>query len=241
MRLSIPLLFLLTAFGIAPAWSFGFNQDANFILNKVTTRFSAEQYVATKTALVTVGISAGVNDTGLQTIQDEVLKKLNDLSNKGEWHIISFDRSLDPSGLEKVQMQGQARLPSSALSNLRDKAKAMSKPGETFTLDNVEFTPSAQELRDANTALRGDIYQQAKDEVDRLNKIYSDEKYYVYDVNFINNFIAPMAMPMNAMVRMGNMAPESNGNNLAVGGKLTLNATVVLAAIPDQMAKLAAH
>src|ERR1700722_16290344 len=167
MRHLLALLFILTALGITPALAFEINPDSSFILNKVTTRFSAEQYVATRTALVTVGISAGVNDTGLQTIQDEVLKKLNDLSNKGEWHIISFDRSLDQSGLEKVVMQGQARLPSSALSNLRDKAKSMSKPGETFTLDNVEFTPSEQELRDANTTLRGQIYQQAKDEIDR--------------------------------------------------------------------------
>lgn len=242
MRLSaiLPtlLLFFVTS-ATVPVWAFEINGDGSFLLNKVTARFSAEQYVATKTALVTIGINAGVNDAGLQSIQDDILKKLNDLSNKGEWHIISFDRSLDQSGLEKVQMQGQARLPTSALPNLRDKAKAMSKPGETFTLDNVEFTPSEQELRDANTALRGDIYQQAKDEIDRLNKVYPDQKFYVHDVSFINVMMPmPMAMPMNAMVKM---ASNDNGNNLAVGNKLVLNATIVLAAIPDQAAKLAAH
>jgi hypothetical protein len=242
MRHSLALLFTLTALGITPALAFEINPDSSFILNKVTTRFSAEQYVATKTALVTVSINAGVNDAGLQTIQDEVLKKLNDLSNKGEWHIISFDRSLDQSGLEKVVMQGQARLPSSALSNLRDKAKSMSKPGETFTLDNVEFTPSEQELRDANTTLRGQIYQQAKDEIDRLDKAYPDQKFYMHEVSFLNSMVPGPMMPMQAMamVKMGNNNSDA-GNSLAVGNKLIINATVMLAAIPDAAAKLATH
>jgi hypothetical protein len=242
MRHSLILLFLLTALGIAPVWAFEINPDSSFILNKVTARFTAEQYVATKTALVTIGINAGVNDAGLQSLQDEVLKKLNDLSNKGEWHIISFERSQDQSGLEKVQMQGQARLPTSALANLRDKAKAMTKPGETYTLDNVEFTPSAQELKDANITLRGEIYQQAKDEIDRLNKVYPDQKFYVHEVNFMNNILPGPMMPMQAMAmaRMGNNG-EGNGGNLAVGDKLVLNATVVMAAIPDAAAKFVAH
>jgi hypothetical protein len=204
------------------------------LLNRVTFKLSSEQWVTSKTALVTVGISAGVSDAALEKIQDDVLKKLNQLTNKGEWHITSFDRNLDQSGLENIRMQAQARLPSNALPSLRDKTKAMSKPGETYTLDSIQFTPSEDELRDANTALRGNVYQQAKDELDRLNKAYPDQKYYMHDINFLSDYqpVAPMAR--NGMMMAMAMKSGDGGGNLAVGDKLVLSATVVLAAMPDQ-------
>lgn len=183
-----------------------------------------------------------MNETTLQTIQDDILKKLATLSDQGEWHIISFDRSQDQSGLEKVQISAQARLPSTALTVLRDKTKTMSKPGQTFTVDNIDFTPSEDEIRAANIALRGVIYQQAKDEVDRLNKAYPDQKYYVHDINFIEGIImAPgPIMPMNAMAMRSNMQSD-NAPKLSVGNKLSINATVVLASIPDQVLAKLAH
>jgi hypothetical protein len=200
------------------------------LLNRVSLRLNAEQWLMSKTSMVTVGISASVNDAALDKIQDDVIKKLNQLA-KGDWHITTFDRSQDQSGLESVRMQAQARLAGSALPGFRDRAKALSKPGETYTLDNIQFTPSEDEVRDANTALRANIYAQAKDELDRVNKMYPDQKYYIHEVNFISDLV-PVPMPQNVMsmaVRAGN-----GGGNLAVGDKLVLNATVVLASIPDQ-------
>jgi hypothetical protein len=237
MRVVRCLLMVLGMLIMAPVWAYD-GEGAEGLLNKVTLSLTAEQYVATKTALVTIGINAGVNDAALQTIQEDIIKKLDGLSNKGEWHIISFDRSLDQSGLEKVQIEAQARLPSSALPNLRDKAKSMSKPGETYTLDNVEFTPSADELKDANITLRGVIYQQAKDELDRLNKAYPDQKYYVHNIDFLNNantprMMPPMPMPMHMMMATNTNVKE-NTATVAVGDKLVLTAAVVLATAPDQ-------
>jgi hypothetical protein len=216
----------------SPVWADSEGQAG--LLNKVTFKLNAEQWVPSKTALVSVGINAGVSDAALEKIQDDVLKKLNQLTNKGEWHITSFNRNLDQSGLENVQMQAQARLPSSALPNLRDKAKAMSKPGETYTLDNIEFTPSEDELREANTSLRSNIYLQAKDEMDRINKAYPDQKYYMHDINFLSSMMPiPMAENGNRMM-MASAMKVSGGGDLAVGNKLVISATVVVAALPDQ-------
>ncbi|MDR3477697.1 MAG: hypothetical protein P4M14_06670 [Gammaproteobacteria bacterium] len=218
-----------------PAWAMGDLpgiQDA--LLNRVSLRLSAEQYVTTKSALVTVGVNAGVNDTGLEKIQDAVLKKLNGLSGAGEWHITSFDRSQDQSGLEKVVISAQARLPSSALVGLRDKTKSMSKPGETYTLDNVEFTPSEDEIRAANISLRGMVYQQAKDEVDRLNKMYPDQKYYIHNIDFVGNLITPQPiMPMMQMNMSRAAVASASAPGLAVGNKVELSAIVVLASMTD--------
>lgn len=221
-RLYVGLLSLLV---MTSVWA---DPDVGSLLNKVTFQLSAEQWVSTKTALVIVGINATVSDSALEKIQDQVLQKLNKLSNEGEWHITSLDRSLDKSGLERLQISAQARLPSSALSNLRDKAKAISEPGETLTIDDIQFTPSADELRTANTALRNDIYQQAKDELTRLNKLYPEQKYYLHEINFMG-MVSPLPAAQNMLFSQAKM-----GGGLAVGDKLVLSATAVLASAPDQ-------
>ncbi|EKD54755.1 MAG: hypothetical protein ACD_60C00046G0002 [uncultured bacterium] len=199
------------------------------LLNTVTLQLSAEQWVASKTALVTIGINASVSDNDLDKTQSHLLDKLNQLAGKAEWHIVSFNRSLDQSGLEKVQAQAQARLTGNLLAGLRDKAKSLSKPGETFNLDNVQFIPSDDEIRDANMALRNTIYQQAKAEVDQLNKSYADQKYYVHQINFLG-MLSPGPI-QNTLFMKAAMPVASNG--LAVGGKLRIIATVVLAAAPN--------
>jgi hypothetical protein len=212
-------------------FSFNAFADTSFepLLNTVTMQFKAEQWVATKTALVTVGVNASVTGSGLGKIQNDVLNKLNKLSSKGEWHIVSFNRSLDQSGLERVQMSAQSRLPSDELSGLRDRAKSMSVPGETYTLDNVEFVPSAEELRDANTALRNDIYNQAKTELDNLNKLYPDQKFYLHNANFYSD----MNAQPKAMLMAVSGAAESANRPLAVGDKLKISATFIFASAPN--------
>lgn len=208
------------------------------LLNKITLQLSAEQWVTTKNALVSVGVNASVAEIGLDKIQSQILDKLSKISNKGEWHIVSFNRSQDQSGLERVQVLAQARLPNNDLAGIRDRAKSISKPGETYTIDNVQLTPSEDELREANNVLRDMIYQQAKAELARINKNYPEQKYYVHDINFLNE-VRPIAMSANALYMKGG---ESSAPALAVGDQLKVSATVVLAANPDsELAKLIQH
>lgn len=199
------------------------------LLNKVTLRLSAEQWVTTKTALVTIGVNASVSDADLGKIQSGIMDHLNKIS-KADWHIVSFNRNQDQSGLEKIQASAQARLEQSELSGLRDKAKSITKPGETYTIDNVEFTPSDAEIRAANVVLRNDIYQQIKMEMDTLSKSYPDQKYYVHDVNFLNE-IMPMSMPRAENMMLA--AKVSRAEPMMVGDKVRLTATIVLAAAPN--------
>lgn len=223
----IPLLFVTPVLADTPLEP---------LMNKVTLQFDAEQWVVSKSALVTVGINAAVSDIGLEKIQSQVLTKLNQLSAKGEWHLVSFYRSLDKSGLETIQISAQARLPEPDLVGLRDKAKAISKPGETYTIDNIQFTPTEDEVRAANSNLRDKIYAQTKTEIDRLNKMYPEQKYYVHDINFITNIYqgasaGVMYKSVNE-VEGGAPAPAARPA-LPVGDKLRLSATVVLATSPD--------
>jgi hypothetical protein len=211
----------------APAWAQPWNETP---LNKVSLQLTSEQWVMTKTALVNVNVNAAVNNQGLEQIQNNVTQKLNSIA-PGEWHIMSFDRQLDKSGLESVQIAAQARLPQAQLTGLRDKAKKITLPGMTFTIDTIQFVPSEGEIRQANINLRNNIYQQAKQELDTLNKIYPNQKYFLNQINFFST--PPVSiMPMAQTSSMnGKMARNANASpSLSVGNRQELQATVVLAA-----------
>ncbi len=216
---------------VSPVWA---ESDLSALLNKVTLQLKAEKWVTTKTADVIVGVNASVSDAGIEKIQNQVLGQLQQLSSLGEWHIVSYTRQQDKSGLESIQITAQARLPQSELAALRGKAKAMSKPGATYTIDDVQFTPSDEELTQANVALRGLIYQQAKMEIDALDKLYPDQKYYVYRIDF-NMMPAPMPMAMYSAKSMNVAAAAAAPLN--VGNKIDMIASVTLASIPDVLVK----
>lgn len=203
--------------------------DNNFepLLNKVTLDFSAEKWVTSKEALVTIGINLSLNDRDMSLVQSGILEKLNKIADKTEWHIIQFNSSLDQSGLEKIQGQATARLPESVFSELRERAKKLSHPGETFTIDDIQFTPSDTEIRDATSELRNMIYQQIKTEINQLNQTYPEQKYTVHDIRFFN---APGPLSMGVFMNQAKIARPS----LPIGDQLKLTATVVLSAAPDQ-------
>lgn len=213
-----------------PVWA---DTDLSTLLNKVSLQLKASKWVTSTSADVFVGVNAAVTDAGIEQIQNQVLNQLKSLSAAGEWHIVSYTRSQDKSGLESIQISAEARLPQSDLVNLRGKAKSISKPGVTYTIDDVQFTPSDDELTQANVALRAMIYQQAKAEIDALNKMYPDQKYYIYRIDFI---MQPIVMPM-AMARTMNVA-AAVAAPLNVGNKMDMTATVTAASVPDLLQSL---
>jgi hypothetical protein len=210
---------------VANAYAEGDNYPA---LNVITLQLKSEQWLATKTALVTVAVNAAVNDQGVEKIQNDAMQKLSQIAIKTEWHIVSFNRQQDKSGLESVAIRAQARVAQSDLSGLRNAAKMLSKPGEAFTIDNIEFTPTEDETRATNVMLRTDIYTQARHEIDVLNATYPTQKYYLHQIDFIQT--SPV-MPMAANAFMTKAAVGATP--LAVGNKAQLQATVVLASQPE--------
>lgn len=206
------------------------------LLNQVTLNLHAEQWVTTKTALVTAVVNAAVADQGIEKIQSEVMQNLTQFSANGDWHIVSFERQQDKSGLETIQITAQSRLPQTDLANLRSKAKAMSKPGETFTISNVQFIPSDDEIKQANTALRANIYNQAKSEIDMLNQLYPDQKYYLHRIDFVP-MLLPAPLEANMMMSKVSAVSMPQAPSLAVGNKQLIQATVTLAAMPEQVAQ----
>lgn len=205
------------------------------LLNKITLQLKAEQWVTTQTALVNVNVNAAISDQNIANLQSSVLQKLKGLAD-GDWHIVSFVRQQDQSGLESIQIAAQARLAQTNLGDLRNKAKSLSKPGETYTIANVDFVPSDDEYRNANSSLRNNIYQQIKTEIDAINKIYPEQKFYLHTVDFLSNVPMPMAQNY-AMKTLAAGAAIGGAEQVApplnVGNKVELRATVEIAAMPD--------
>lgn len=225
------LISLFIIFYSAFAWA---DIDYGPLLNKVSLNLQSQQWVTTKTAVVYVGINAAVADQGIANVQAAVLTKLKQLSDKGEWHVMTFNRQQDQSGLESISITAQARLPQDQLSGLRDRAKAITKPGETYLINDVQFTPSDDEIKQAMISLRNDIYVQAKNEIDALNKTYPDQKYYLYSIDFGMQPSAPVAANMMAMEKTASLRMATP---LAVGNKLELQASVVIASMPEVVAQ----
>lgn len=213
--------------GMSNAWA---DMDLSQLQNKIILQLQAQQWITTKTAIVNVGVNASVTDHGIENIQASTLQKLNQLSDKGEWHIVNFTRQEDKSGLENVRIAAQARLPQSELANLRSKAKSLSKPGETYTIDGVQFTPSDEEIQSANTSLRNNIYQQARVEIDAINKVYPEQHYYLHNVDFTNRIMPMRAEENTLMMAKMNAAPAAAP--MAVGNKAYLQAVVEIASMP---------
>jgi len=130
-------------------------------------------------------------------------------------------------------MVAEARLEQNELADLRDKAKLISTPGETFSIDNIQFVPGKEEFRQAENDLRNDIYTQARKEIDVLNKLYPEQKYYLHTVNFI---LPSSPMPVAAMY-MKNEAVTARAPALSVGNKRELTAEVVIGSLADMTRK----
>ncbi|MCK4870190.1 MAG: hypothetical protein KAS93_03680 [Gammaproteobacteria bacterium] len=196
-------------------------------LNRVVLNLRAEQWVQTKSARVIVNVNAALDKSAMATAHAVIMRKLEGLSNKGRWHITSFNRSQGQSGLEQLKVVAQARLKENALANLRDQAKAVSKPGFTFSIARIVFQPNLVAFERVRAKLRARIYAQALAELKSLNDVYSKQHFYLHTIDFVGRIIAaPLARNSVAM-----MAYKTGGSasSLSVSNKEVINAQVVFA------------
>jgi len=195
-------------------------------LDKVSFQLTAQQWATTKTAKVTVNINATLTDEQLGTIHGTLLTDLKKIAPDANWHLTQFSRSKNQSGLEQLFARAETRLPETALANIRQKAKAVTKPGNTFTIASINFSPSVAEIQSVKASLRENIYGQAKAELERLNKEYPKERFFLHSISFNNNGMMPRPQVRTMVLAE---AKSTNAAPMAVSDKITLNANVVLA------------
>lgn len=200
-------------------------------LDQVVFQMSAERWVTTQTAKVYITIDATLNNRGLQQIRKEIMTNLDQLAN-AEWHLTQFDRKQDRSGLEALHVQAEARVLEKELQDIRKTAKDLTKPGATYRVSNIEFTPSQGEIEKTRTLIRDDIYQRVNAEVDRLNKVYPDQDYSVHRIDFVRTTL-PQRQQMKTRSAEMLMTSAADSASLTVSNKIIMTALIKIASNRD--------
>ncbi|KTD62056.1 hypothetical protein [Legionella spiritensis] len=187
-------------------------------LDKVAFQVTARQWVSTKTALVKVNINATLNQSDLVKARADIMSHLGKIAS-GEWHITQFDRSQDSSGLDKLYVEAQTRVPQASLTNIYQNAKSVSKPGATYKVSAVDFKPGLEEIQKVKAQLREQLYQLVNAEIARLNKVYTEQHYTVNRLVVTDGNAQPVqpaaykAREMNTMMLAASPAPALTVSN----------------------------
>lgn len=207
--------------------------------DQVVLNLTTEGWVKTDTARVSVNVELVQQEEAAATLKDRIDGSLQSLAKDVDWRITSSRQQLDQTGLNRWYVSAEARIPEAALAGLQDRAKDASSPGYKVTVADVDFTPSLAEFEQLRGDLRAQIYQQALDEVSRLNKVMPGADYHVRKVDFVQIYPAQaMDAAPRAMMKTS-MAAEPSGSQggaeLLVSVKQSVSAQVVLgrADMPD--------
>lgn len=197
---------------------------------QVAFSLNADQWVTSNSANVTVTIHASKTQEQLANMQNNILQKLKKIAASSKWHITQINRKQSQANLEQLDVVAEARLPTTALADLRSKAKSVSQQGEAYDITSIDYTPTDAELNKAQADLRQQIYQQAKDELARLNQMYPKQNYNLFNINF-NGPIMPQPSYRNTtMVMAANQSQPETADGANVSQHLRLSAQVILGA-----------
>jgi hypothetical protein len=206
--------------GIVILSSSAFAEPAPFVaphvLNNIQFQLSARDWVTTDSALLKIHISATLTNTDIVKAHQHILEQLNKIA-KGDWQIVQFNRGQDNSGLEKLEVDAQIRVAQNILSNVYQQMKAVSHPGENYSVSIIEFKPSFEEMQQAKNHLREKLYQQVVQELESINKLYPSQQYSVQHLEFIEDpqLMMPKAQVENMVLSsMPNQAPMKTNNEL---------------------------
>lgn len=227
MRRIIACLALMCscALSFAGAWY----PEGGLDLDKVAFQISAKQWVKTQSALLSVTVNAVLTRADLVRARADIMAHLNKVA-PGDWHLTQFSRSQDNSGLDKLLVNAQARVSQSVLTDIYQNAKAVSRPGETYTISGVEFQPSLEEIQQVKASLRAELYVKINQEINQLNKVYVEQHYTINRINFVEGDIPP---PVTR--EFSNEAPRAmmNATISAAPIPLTVSNELVMTAVTE--------
>jgi uncharacterized protein YggE len=228
-RFALALLFLFSFISSAQADS-GPKPD-----DTVSFTLSAEDWVATKTAHVTLDVEAAVNASNAGSVRADVTKAVNEIA-KADWRLTEFNRAQDQTGMERWSVVFDARLAESALNGLNDAVKKASKAGMQISVGKIDFSPTLDETEAVRAALRARILKEAGEQLAALNAALPGRSYRISEIVFDTDIFSPIRMihsrPMMAPVAMAASAPAEAEQSQDISQKLVLNAHITFAAVP---------
>jgi hypothetical protein len=221
LAVCLPLLLLAS-----PVWA----QVPPPVMDQVVLDLTAEDWVGTETARVTVSADAAATGTDAGTQRADLLKAIDGLAPDADWRIVSFDRSTDQAGLERWRAVTEARLAENALGGLAEKARQASRPGLQLRISSIEFTPTLGETEAVRARLRDEIYGKAASELKALEQNFPGRKFRMSNIDFMDQPPMPYARKTREdMQPMATAAPADGTVN--VSEKLVMRARVILSAV----------
>ena len=195
----------------------------------VSFELSAEDWVTTKTAHVTLGVEAAVKASDEGDLRADMLKAVNSAA-KADWKETGFNRSQDQTGMERWSVMFDARLEEDELNGLADKLKKESKAGMQVSIANVDFSPTLEEMESARAALRAHILKEANEQLAALNTALPERGYRISEVTFSGGPVVMPRMMHKTMMALAASAPVADEPPEQHAQKLGLNAHIVYAA-----------
>ncbi len=167
----------------------------------ITLTLSHEQWVMAETARVVVNVSSIGKEEEMAGIRLEVLKTLERLAQT-EWHITSYQRSRDQTGLTRFNLVAEGRVPEKGLNNLYQRAEELSRAGLQLRVMEIDYSPTVEEMENAMAEARRRIYERAFFEAENASKILRT-KCRVLEVNFLGEETTPVRKAMEAYPAAG--------------------------------------
>jgi predicted secreted protein len=201
----------------------------------VSFDLSAEDWVAAKTAHVTLNVEAAVSAANAGAMRADMIRSVNDAA-KADWKVTGFNRAQDQTGMERWSAVFEARLPETDLNGLAESVKKASKAGMQITVGDIDFNPTLDEIETARAGLRAHIFKDAGEQLVALNASLPGRGYRIAQINFDAAPMPMFARPMNR-VMMASAASALSPNDTASSPdhaqKIVLTAHVVFAALPQ--------
>jgi len=202
------------------------------VMDQVVLDLTAEDWVGTETARVTVVADAAASGADAGSQRTELLNAMKGLVADADWRIVRFDRSTDQAGLERWRAVAEARLPEAKLGGLADKAKRVSRPGLQLRIGAIEFTPTLAETESVRARLRAEIYAKAAGELKTLEYNFPGRSFRMGNIDFAEQPVAPYARRTREDVpAMAMAAPAADEAPVNVSEKLVIRARIVLSAV----------
>jgi hypothetical protein len=235
-------LMIVSLFALVLAAPFSASAEEPKPDDTVAFDLSADDWVSTKTARVTIDVEAAVNASNEGTTRDDMIKSVNSVA-KGDWRLIGFNRAQDNTGLERWSATFEARLPESALNGIQDTAKKAGHAGMQLTVNQIDFSPTLDETETVRANLRLKLIKEANDQLTTLNATLPGRNYRLSGLSFDGAVVEPaepVAVPMamrrvpGPMMAMASVASSAPAPSIERSEQITMQAHVVYAASPQQ-------
>src|SRR5690349_15653030 len=203
------------------------------VMDTVTLDLTAEDWLSTDTARVTVVADTAVAGADAGSQRANLMAAVKGLVADADWRIVRFDRSTDQAGLERWRAVAEARLPESKLGGLADKAKQASRPGLQLRVGVIEFTPTQGETENVRARLRAGIYAKAAAELRVLEQNFPGRSFRLGTIDFMEEPGPARARKIRDEVPMATAAPAPAAEDapVSVAEKLVIRARVILSAL----------